>query len=381
MASPEKQTARRPLLYQSADRHLWEIRPVRDLLIVLGAAFLLWSVYVLRAIFLPVFLALVLAHVFNPFVTLMEQKWRWPRPLTAGLILAAVIGLFIGFLAWLGPLLLQQFTGLAARLPEYLRALGTAYGLDVGNLISELETSLRNLQLNPQEILGHIFRTTGRAVGILTSVFSTAAYVLFMVALTTFYFFFFAWRFNSGLARLKKYIPENRKPRVLALLRRMDAAIGDFFRGRIVVSLVMGILLSAGWFLAGVPYWFFLGMLTGLLNIVPYLSAISWPIAIVLTYVEGMSGSSGQTIGLIDAVAWPSAVYIAVQLLENWVLTPWIQSGQTNMNAAAILLVVFIGGALAGVWGLLFAIPVAACIKILLEEVVLPRLRDWAAGR
>jgi predicted PurR-regulated permease PerM len=161
----------------------------------------------------------------------------------------------------------------------------------------------------------------------------------------------------------------------------MDAAIGDFFRGRIVVSLVMGILLSAGWFLAGVPYWFFLGMLTGLLNIVPYLSAISWPIAIVLTYVEGMSGSSGQTIGLIDAVAWPSAVYIAVQLLENWVLTPWIQSGQTNMNAAAILLVVFIGGALAGVWGLLFAIPVAACIKILLEEVVLPRLRDWAAGR
>ncbi|MGH7835663.1 MAG: AI-2E family transporter [Candidatus Binatia bacterium] len=164
-----------------------------------------------------------------------------------------------------------------------------------------------------------------------------------------------------------------------AILRKMDGAIGEFFRGRLVVSVIMGVLLSAGWFLAGVPYWFFLGMLTGFLNIVPYLSVISWPVAILLTYVEGISGSSGQSISLIDAVGWPSAVYVLVQLLENWVLTPWIQSGQTNMNAAAILLVVFIGGSLAGVWGLLFAIPIAACVKILLDEVLLPNLRNRAA--
>jgi predicted PurR-regulated permease PerM len=352
---------------------------VRDLLLFLAGAFLVWSVYILWEVFLPVFLALVLAHVFNPFVTLMEQKWRWPRPLTAGLILAVVTGLFVGFLAWLGPLLFQQFTGLAGRLPEYFRTLAAAYGFDVGNLIGEVENSIRKLQVNPQEILGHIFRTTGRAVGILTSVLSTAAYVIFTLSLTIVYFFFFAWRFNAGLARLQKYIPESRKQRILAILRKMDGAIGDFFRGRLVVSVIMGVLLSAGWFLAGVPYWFFLGMLTGFLNIVPYLSVISWPVAILLTYVEGISGSSGQSISLIDAVGWPSAVYVLVQLLENWVLTPWIQSGQTNMNAAAILLVVFIGGSLAGVWGLLFAIPIAACVKILLDEVLLPNLRNRAA--
>jgi predicted PurR-regulated permease PerM len=55
----------------------------------------------------------------------------------------------------------------------------------------------------------------------------------------------------------------------------MDDAVGDFFRGRLLIALIMGILLSAGWFLTGVPYWFLLGMLTGLLNIVPYLSIIS----------------------------------------------------------------------------------------------------------
>ena len=50
----------------------------------------------------------------------------------------------------------------------------------------------------------------------------------------------------------------------------MDQAIGQFFRGRLVIEFIMGVLLSAGWFLAGVPYWFFLGMVTGLLNVVPY---------------------------------------------------------------------------------------------------------------
>lgn len=141
----------------------------------------------------------------------------------------------------------------------------------------------------------------------------------------------------------------------------------------------MGVLLSAGWFFAGVPYWFFLGMLTGLLNIVPYLSVISWPIAILLKYLDTLTNASGATPGLLAVVLWPSVVYVAVQFLEGWFLTPWIQSGQTNMSAVTIILVVIIGGVVAGVLGMLLAIPVAACIKIFFEEVVLPPLARWAA--
>jgi predicted PurR-regulated permease PerM len=81
----------------------------------------------------------------------------------------------------------------------------------------------------------------------------------------------------------------------------------------------------------------------------------------------------------LAVVVWPSLVYGVVQFLDGWILTPWVQSGQTNMSAATVLIVVFIGGAAAGLWGMLFAIPVAACIKILVDEFVLPRLRGWAA--
>jgi predicted PurR-regulated permease PerM len=117
-------------------------------------------------------------------------------------------------------------------------------------------------------------------------------------------------------------------------------------------------------------------MLTGLLNIVPYLSIISWPVAILLKYVQTLTNATGDT--LLAIVLWPSVVYLAVQLLEGWILTPWIQSGQTNMSAITIILVVIIGGVLAGVLGMLLAIPAAACIKILSQEVVLPSLRKWA---
>jgi hypothetical protein len=64
-----------------ADRHLWQIAAARDIIILSGVASALWIAYWLGDVFVPVFLALILAHIINPFVTLMERRWGWPRPL------------------------------------------------------------------------------------------------------------------------------------------------------------------------------------------------------------------------------------------------------------------------------------------------------------
>jgi predicted PurR-regulated permease PerM len=267
---------------------------------------------------------------------------------------------------------------LVARLPDYLRTLGATYDIDSGELINQLDESIRKFQIDPKQIVGQVFRTTGRAVGVLTFVFITTSYWFLTIILIALYVFFFSWHFNSGLAKLSAFIPESRKARVLAILDRMDDAVGDFFRGRLLVAVIMGVLLSAGWFLAGVPYWFFLGMLTGLLSIVPYLSVVSWPVAILLKYVDTLTSGMAENSAIVSAVLWPSVVYGVVQSLEGWVLTPWIQSGQTSLSAVTIILVVIIGGVVAGVLGMLLAIPVAACGKIFFTDVVLPRLRSWA---
>ncbi|HEU5407520.1 MAG TPA: AI-2E family transporter, partial [Nitrospira sp.] len=74
---------------------------------------------------------------------------------------------------------------------------------------------------------------------------------------------------------------------------------------------------------------------------------------------------------------WPSLAYLVVQFIESWVLTPWLQSHSTDMGAATILIVVFLGGAVGGLFGLIFAIPAATCIKILIEEYIRPRWLRW----
>jgi predicted PurR-regulated permease PerM len=361
------------------DKHLWQIRAVRDLLFLLLTLLFLWALYLLSDIVWPVFLALVLAYIINPFVTFMEWRWMWPRPLTILVILTAIILSLVGLFAWLGPLLYAQATMLIAKLPDYLRTLAITYDIDSGELINQLDESIRKFLIDPKQIVGQVFRTTGHAVGILTFVFSTTSYWFLTIVLIALYVFFFSWHFNTGLTKLSAFIPASRKPRVLAILGRMDDAVGDFFRGRLLVAVIMGVLLSAGWFWAGVPYWFFLGMLTGFLSIVPYLSVVSWPVAIILKYVDTLTSGMAESSGIVSVIVWPSVIYGAVQFLEGWVLTPWIQSGHTSLSAVTIILVVIIGGVAAGVLGMLLAIPVAACAKIFFQEVVLPHLRRWAA--
>lgn len=134
-------------------------------------------------------------------------------------------------------------------------------------------------------------------------------------------------------------------------------------------------MFSAGWFLAGVPYWFLLGIATGLLSTAPYLSNLGWIAALLVKYLEMTTGAQAVGFDIWSVIVWPTVVFQGVNVIEEYILTPWIQSKSTTLNPLTIIVVVFIGGWIGGVLGLLFAIPTAACIKIFLEEVVSPYLR------
>jgi predicted PurR-regulated permease PerM len=367
-----------PPTNRSRARHLWEITAVRDLALILLAVSLLVAVYLLSDIFLPVFLSLLMAHFCNPAITYLERQWRWPRTLTISLILFIGLALLAVLLVWLGPLLYEQIVGLITNLPKYLRALAQRLQIDLGALSEQVEAAMAQAHADPRQILAQVFRTTGQAIGWLAALVGVISNLTLALILIPIYFFVFAWYFNHGLAQLEAYLPARRKAKILQVVGEMDRAVSDFFRGRLVIAVIVGALFSAGWYAAAVPYWFALGMITGFLNIIPYLSIISWPLAVLLKYVSALD--AGATAGLIDAVLWPSAVYVVVQLLEGWLLTPWIQSGQTNLSAVTIIIVVFVGASLAGIWGMLFAIPVAACIKIVFIATLLPQLKRWAAA-
>lgn len=190
--------------------------------------------------------------------------------------------------------------------------------------------------------------------------------------------FFFAWSFPSILCHLQGYLPASRKPQLLEFVGKMDKAVGDFFRGRLIIAFLMVTLFAIGWLFAGVPYWFLLGVGTGLLSIIPYAASVGWLLAILLKYLDLTTGEGSPDFAWVPVLVWPSLVYGLVQFFEGWVLTPWIQSESTNLSAVTILIVVLVGGVVGGLYGLILAIPIAACLKILAIEMLLPQLQQWA---
>ena len=360
-----------------ADRHLWEITPIRDLLWAAGIIFLLWFGYYLRGVFTPVLIAILLAYLFNPLIRRAEVQWKVPRPVTISIVLffsALVMG---GLITWLGPLLAEQVRSFAERVPGYIQSIAKHYDVRLGDFSEPLSAIATSLTEDPLSILRPVFSGTGQAFGMLGTVVGTTTAVALAFILIPIYFFFFAWQFDSGLAQIRRYIPPDYRQRTRQIAQRMDHAVSGFFRGRLTVALGSAVLYSLGWALTGIRYWFLLGLITGILTIIPYASLIGWPLAILLKYLDVLSTGTGD-FDFMAVLVWPSIAYLVVQFIESWLLTPWIQSQSMDMNAVTVLIVVFIGGALGGFYGLLLSIPVAACLKILCQELLLPRLQRRA---
>jgi len=240
-----------------------------------------------------------------------------------------------------------------------------------------LELSVERLRgLAGSVIAGWAMQSLDVGVGLVGSAISFTSYLALSAVVIAFCFFFFSWKFDEILAWFVPFIPAESKGHTLGMLRDMDLAVSSFVRGRVIQSVIMTVLLVIGWWLTDVPYWFLLGVLTGVLNLVPFLPVAGWLLALVLTVMTALSHGGDFTVALI---LWPSVAYFAAQGLDGWVVEPIVQGKATNLDPLTVLLVVLVGGSLVGLLGMLLAIPLAACVKILAKEWVLPKLRAMAA--
>lgn len=357
--------------------HLWQIRVVRDIFLIGLIVAFFNLVKWLWPIFMPIFVALLLAYLFNPTLQKAKARWNWSRPLTAGMIIAAATLLLIGFFVWLWPIAAEQSRALVEKLPQYLKTLAERSNIQIGDINGQIEKfmSVQSGESN-SGLVKEVLSRSGRAYEWIKRFVGATSYAALLFLLIPLYFFFFAWHFDEMVQYFDRFIPVSKRERVESIVKKMDHATATFFRGRVLVSLMVAVLYSVGWLLADVPYWFILGTLAGALNIVPFASGIVWPVAVLVKYMDSLGGDGGAS--LVAILVWPSVVFFVVQFLEGWVLSPWVQSDQMDMSAATVLIVVFIGGEIAGFFGLLLAIPVAACLKILHEEIIEPRLLQRA---
>lgn len=372
-ATPELRTSPKSV----ADRHIWQIVGIRDLLYFGLILFLLWFGYYLRDVFTPVLVAIMLAYLVDPIIDYFEAR-RVPRPVTVSIVLVMLVVMLAGLSAWLGPLLFEQLQALARKMPQYLKSLSGHYGIGMGTLTEQVDEFIGRFRDDPMTVIQPLLTGTGTAFGFIGSVIGTTTGLMLFTVLIPIYFFFFAWHFDRIVNYFCRFLPASRKEEWLNIFRRMDLAVSGFFRGRLVIALITGVMYAAGWFLTEVPYWFLLGLVTGLLSIIPYISVVGWPLAVLLKYLDVVTTSGSSSVEWMPIVFWPSLAYLTVQFIESWILTPWIQSQSSDMSAVTVLIVVFIGGSIGGIYGLLLAIPFAACLKILFKDLFLPRIERWA---
>jgi predicted PurR-regulated permease PerM len=215
-----------------------------------------------------------------------------------------------------------------------------------------------------------------------------ASFVVFSV-ICAFCFYYFSVSFPAVKEFGGGFIPDARRERTLELVSAMDRTISAFVRGRLTICFIMGMLYAIGWTLCGVPHAILLGLLVGACSLVPYLSAIGLPAAWALLAVSLTAGPAKTGVYFTPAgeIAWlwvlllPGLVTALVQIVEDYILNPVIQGKATNLHPVTIMLAVIAGGSLAGVYGMLLAIPFTACLKIYISEILMPRVKQWLAGK
>lgn len=378
----------------STDRHLWEYRWARDLVLIAVVALLLYALHLARAVTVPILIALVGAYVVNPLVTAANGKWRVPRWAAAmallgvGLLSLAAVALYVV------PGFIEQLGALAENLPRYATRAAEKLGIDWGSLTQRARDALdpatqpgqRGVtretvsevaaNVDIKTVVQAVSQVLGAGLGYVGTVVGGAAYLGVVAAIIAFCFVSFSSHFNRLVAWCQSQVPRAHRERTAHIVSRMDKAISGFVRGRVIQVVVMAVLLTAGWGVVGVPYWLLIGVTAGVLNLVPYGSSVGLLMAVGLSGLEVIAGHAGFSV--MHVIIWPTVVYGVAQVVDGWVVEPLVQGQATNLNPLTVMLAVLVGGAMAGMLGLILAIPVMACVNILAQELILPAWRSYA---
>jgi len=359
-----------------ADKHLWQIAFVRDLF-WFGLIFaFFWCCIYLRDVLLPVLVGFGLAYALDPVLSAVRQKWNVPRYATLAVLYVLIAGILAGVIFFIGPMFAEEVRQFVAEVPQKVEQLRSdvAESEPLGGAVGQAKQSLKQ---SSGSIASSVTNKLGDGFGWLASFVGVTAYLLFCLLTIPIFLFYFGWQFSETKQQLKSFIPSRYRESTLDKLSKMDTLVGQYIRGRIICSLFQIVFYSAGWALVGVPYALVLGTITGILGTIPWAAGLGWPVAMLLAYLDIAQGDGEGSI-LVWAILMPSLVYFTVQILENYVLEPWIQSSQTSLGPITIIVAILIGGSVAGFFGLLLAVPIAGSGKILFQEVIFPRLENWA---
>lgn len=325
-------------------------------LVVLIGALLYWLAPVLT----PFVFAAMLAYLGDPLVDRLESRGLGRTPAVLVVFLAMTLVLVLVLLLLI-PMLERQVSRFIEQLPNYvswfrMRAtpwLEARMGVELSSFDTQRIVDL--LQQHWREAGG----VAAMVVGALSkSGFAVLAWIvnIMMIPVVTFYLL---RDWDLLVERIRRLLPRPIEPTVSQLARESDIVLGGFLRGQLSVMVALGLIYTLGLWAVGIDLALLIGMTAGLISFVPYLGTIVGMVAAVVAAVVQYQD--------FLHVALVLGVFGIGQLLEGFVLTPWLVGDRIGLHPVAVIFAVLAGGQLFGFLGILLALPVASIVMVLLR--------------
>ncbi|MBR2262373.1 MAG: AI-2E family transporter [Paludibacteraceae bacterium] len=327
----------------------------------------------LSPVLLPFFVACLIAYLLHPLVVFTQRKLKIKnRTIVVFFILLFFLTLIGSLFYFLTPALISEII----KLKNFVLQFATDESITPDNtwqiflqefLISNKIPELLNAESMDDlinELFPHIYQ-------ILSSSWSLAGEIL-TGFVSLLYLFFILKDYNSITQHFISLIPNRYQNFVSTLLHDMGKGMNNYYRGQFLVVIIVTILFSTGFSIIGMPIGLLMGIIVGLLNLVPYLQIIGIPPCILLMLVHSAETGTSPLYSLGALFI----VFIIVQIIQDLFLVPKIMSKAMGLNAAIILLSLSIFSMLFGIIGLIIALPITTLLISYYKRYILSNVNN-----
>lgn len=321
-------------------------------------ATLITIIWCFSEVLAPYIFGVILAYLLDPLVDKLEDLGL-SRALSSIAIMLLALSIIFLLIFLLIPTLIGQIESLVISLPDiYIRALSI-----FKSIIPEFVQ--RGLVSN-DGLLDLKGALSANGINIASKFASYALValdflILFLIVPVITFYLLMDW--DKILNTFSKYLPHRSAEEVYSVMLNIDNVLSGFVRGQLLICIFLGILYSGSLSALGLNYSLLIGLFAGLISFIPFLGAS-------VGAIIALSVAAVQFWSVPEMIAYVGVVFIAGQLFESNLLTPKLIGNSVRLHPVMIMLSVSIGGALAGLSGVMLAVPVAAIIAVLFRELL-----------
>lgn len=329
-------------------------------LVLLGLIAFIFIFYIGQDILVPIMMSFLFAILLYPIVQFFKVKLHFPHVLAVMLAVLLFVLIFIGLFVFLS----FQISDFAADFDKIERNINIHLRNIQGFVRENFHLSSREQKKYIDTATEDSMEKGKELIGTTLMSFTDTLVNLTLIPIYTFLILLYRTHF---LLFLSKLVEKGNHPQLKDILTNIRVAINSYIVGLIIEMLLVSTMTTIGFMIIGVKYAVLLGIITGILNLIPYIGIL---FAGVLSIVASLTGSPDLSI-IVGVIV----ISIIVQLIDNNILVPLIVSSKVEINAFVSIIGIIIGGAIAGISGMFLALPILAVLKVIFDRI--ETLKPW----